>query len=188
MLRYAVEHYGVTGVGITLSKEQRAWALRKNKKEGLSDTIEIRLEDYRETRAIRQVRLDRHVRACGQGLLRHIHAESRGAAQAKWPRAPPHNRRAVAYSRDRQPLVHALHLPGLTLAAAPRDHGAHRCLRDDGRPRRESEDALCRHAAALEGKLRSEQDEDRAARPAVQRDVPPNVELLPSVVRSRVPQ
>ena len=44
LLRYAAKHYGVHGVGITISREQHAYA--KNSCKGLD--IEIRLMDYRE--------------------------------------------------------------------------------------------------------------------------------------------
>ena len=40
---------GATVVGLTLSKEQKAWAEEKIAKAGLSDRVEIRLQDYRET-------------------------------------------------------------------------------------------------------------------------------------------
>ena len=40
---------GVSVVGLTLSTEQKAWAERKIADAGLSDRIEIRLEDYRDT-------------------------------------------------------------------------------------------------------------------------------------------
>ncbi len=40
---------GASVVGLTLSKEQKAWAEDKIAKAGLSDRIEIRLQDYRET-------------------------------------------------------------------------------------------------------------------------------------------
>jgi cyclopropane-fatty-acyl-phospholipid synthase len=40
---------GVSVVGLTLSTEQKAWAERKVADAGLSDRIEVRLQDYRET-------------------------------------------------------------------------------------------------------------------------------------------
>jgi cyclopropane-fatty-acyl-phospholipid synthase len=40
---------GVTVVGLTLSTEQKTWALRKIADAGLSDRIEVRLADYRDT-------------------------------------------------------------------------------------------------------------------------------------------
>jgi len=40
---------GASVVGLTLSSEQKAWADRKIAEAGLSDRIEIRLQDYRET-------------------------------------------------------------------------------------------------------------------------------------------
>ena len=36
-------------VGLTLSTEQKAWAERKIAEAGLSDRVEIRLQDYRDT-------------------------------------------------------------------------------------------------------------------------------------------
>ena len=40
---------GVEVVGLTLSREQKAWAEAKIAEAGLADRIEIRLQDYRET-------------------------------------------------------------------------------------------------------------------------------------------
>src|SRR3954471_19977413 len=40
---------GATVVGLTLSKEQKAWADQKVARAGLADAIEIRLQDYRDT-------------------------------------------------------------------------------------------------------------------------------------------
>ena len=40
---------GVSVVGLTLSTEQKAWAERKIAEAGLSDRIEVRLQDYRDT-------------------------------------------------------------------------------------------------------------------------------------------
>ncbi len=48
MLRHAVKHYGVKAVGITLSAEQQALALEMNQEQGLSENIDIQLQDYRE--------------------------------------------------------------------------------------------------------------------------------------------
>jgi len=48
MTRHAVLHHGVRAVGITLSPEQARWARERNEREGLSDRIEIRLQDYRD--------------------------------------------------------------------------------------------------------------------------------------------
>lgn len=47
-LIYAAETYGVTGVGLTVSKEQKELADKLVAEKGLSDRIEIRLQDYRE--------------------------------------------------------------------------------------------------------------------------------------------
>jgi cyclopropane-fatty-acyl-phospholipid synthase len=50
MLRYAAKHYGVRGVGMTLSGEQAKWARQRIREDGLDDRIEIRVEDYRHTK------------------------------------------------------------------------------------------------------------------------------------------
>ena len=48
-LAIAAARRGVDVVGLTLSKEQKAWADRAVSQAGLADRIEIRLQDYRET-------------------------------------------------------------------------------------------------------------------------------------------
>jgi cyclopropane-fatty-acyl-phospholipid synthase len=48
-LAIAAARRGASVVGLTLSSEQKAWADRKIADAGLSDKIEIRLQDYRET-------------------------------------------------------------------------------------------------------------------------------------------
>jgi cyclopropane-fatty-acyl-phospholipid synthase len=48
-LAIAAAKRGVEVVGLTLSTEQKAWAEEKVAKAGLSEKIEIRLQDYRET-------------------------------------------------------------------------------------------------------------------------------------------
>jgi cyclopropane-fatty-acyl-phospholipid synthase len=47
LLIHAVQHYGVTAVGVTLSAEQRAFGMARVEALGLQDRIEIRLQDYR---------------------------------------------------------------------------------------------------------------------------------------------
>ncbi|MDQ3578417.1 MAG: cyclopropane-fatty-acyl-phospholipid synthase family protein [Actinomycetota bacterium] len=45
---HAARHYGVKVTGITLSKEQRAFILDRLDEYGLSDQVDIRLQDYRD--------------------------------------------------------------------------------------------------------------------------------------------
>ncbi|MDQ3403578.1 MAG: cyclopropane-fatty-acyl-phospholipid synthase family protein [Actinomycetota bacterium] len=45
---HAAKHYGVKVTGITLSKEQRAFILDRLDEYGLSDQVDIRLQDYRD--------------------------------------------------------------------------------------------------------------------------------------------
>ncbi|WP_261560801.1 SAM-dependent methyltransferase, partial [Frankia tisae] len=48
MLIHAARHHGARGVGVTISVEQAAEARRRIAEAGLTDAIEIRLQDYRE--------------------------------------------------------------------------------------------------------------------------------------------
>lgn len=48
MVRHAVKNYGVTALGVTLSKEQAAWAQQRNVDEGIADRAEVRFQDYRD--------------------------------------------------------------------------------------------------------------------------------------------
>ncbi|AUH42658.1 SAM-dependent methyltransferase [Streptomyces sp. CMB-StM0423] len=49
MVLHAAREYGVRAVGITLSREQAAYARKRVADAGLGDRIEIRVQDYRET-------------------------------------------------------------------------------------------------------------------------------------------
>jgi len=48
LVRHAAANYGVTAVGVTLSPEQAAEALRRVNEEGLEDRVKIKVRDYRE--------------------------------------------------------------------------------------------------------------------------------------------
>ena len=48
LLMHAAKHYGVAATGITISKEQAALAKERIEAAGLSDKIEVRVQDYRE--------------------------------------------------------------------------------------------------------------------------------------------
>jgi cyclopropane-fatty-acyl-phospholipid synthase len=48
MVRHAAREYGVTAVGVTLSREQAAWATEAIKRDGLDDLAEVRFGDYRD--------------------------------------------------------------------------------------------------------------------------------------------
>ncbi|HUH07002.1 MAG TPA: cyclopropane-fatty-acyl-phospholipid synthase family protein [Egibacteraceae bacterium] len=65
LLLHAAEHYGVTGVGITLSSTQFEAARRRIADAGLADRLQIRLEDYRDVEgefdAIASVGMVEHV-------------------------------------------------------------------------------------------------------------------------------
>ena len=48
MVRHAVQHYGVTALGVTLSREQAQWAQERIEAEGLGDRAQVRFQDYRD--------------------------------------------------------------------------------------------------------------------------------------------
>jgi cyclopropane-fatty-acyl-phospholipid synthase len=48
MVRHAATHYGAEVVGVTLSREQAAWAQDAIKRDGLDDVAEVRFGDYRD--------------------------------------------------------------------------------------------------------------------------------------------
>lgn len=65
MVRYAARH-GVRATGVTLSREQAAWAQRAIADEGLSDLAEVRHGDYRDIResgfdAVSSIGLTEHI-------------------------------------------------------------------------------------------------------------------------------
>jgi len=65
MVRYAARH-GVKAVGVTLSKEQAAWAQKAIADEGLADLAEVRHGDYRDVResgfdAVSSIGLTEHI-------------------------------------------------------------------------------------------------------------------------------
>jgi cyclopropane-fatty-acyl-phospholipid synthase len=68
MLIYAAQHYGITGVGATLSREQVEWGNAKITELGLSDQIHLELKDYRDLEGV----FDKIV---SLGLLEHTFHE-----------------------------------------------------------------------------------------------------------------
>ncbi|MBF4163397.1 class I SAM-dependent methyltransferase [Nocardioides acrostichi] len=48
MVRHAAKHYGVQALGVTLSREQAAWAKEAIDADGLGDRAEVRHSDYRD--------------------------------------------------------------------------------------------------------------------------------------------
>jgi cyclopropane-fatty-acyl-phospholipid synthase len=66
MVRHAVRHYGVTALGVTLSREQATWAQEAIKADGLDDVAEVRHLDYRDVTesgfdAISSIGLTEHI-------------------------------------------------------------------------------------------------------------------------------
>lgn len=67
MLRYAAEHYGISGLGITLSSAQQQEATERAAKAGLQDRLTYRLMDYRDLPE--DLRFDKMV---SMGCFEHI--------------------------------------------------------------------------------------------------------------------
>jgi cyclopropane-fatty-acyl-phospholipid synthase len=66
LVLHAVEHYGVHATGVTLSVEQAAFARKRIAEAGLTERIEIRVQDYRDVRdgpydAISSIGMAEHV-------------------------------------------------------------------------------------------------------------------------------
>lgn len=66
MVRHAVKHYGVTALGVTLSREQATWAQEAIRRDGLEGRAEVRHGDYRDVTergfdAISSIGLTEHI-------------------------------------------------------------------------------------------------------------------------------
>ena len=66
MVRHAAREYGVKALGVTLSREQAAWAQQAIKEEGLDHLAEVRFMDYRQVEetefdAISSIGLTEHI-------------------------------------------------------------------------------------------------------------------------------
>jgi cyclopropane-fatty-acyl-phospholipid synthase len=72
MLIYAAQHYGITGVGVTLSAEQTAEANRRIERAGLQDRIQVEHADYRDLAGSGRV-FDKVISV---GCLEHIGKEN----------------------------------------------------------------------------------------------------------------
>ena len=48
MVRHAAREYGVTALGVTLSRQQALWSQREIERQGLADLAEVRHSDYRD--------------------------------------------------------------------------------------------------------------------------------------------
>lgn len=72
MLIYAAEHYGISGVGVTLSREQAAESNRRIEEKGLQDRINVEHLDYRDLQKRSRV-FDKVVSV---GCLEHVGKEN----------------------------------------------------------------------------------------------------------------
>ena len=65
LLIHAAEHYGVTGVGVTLSRTQAEAAKQRIADAGLTDRVEVRLQDYRDV-------TERFDAVASIGMIEHV--------------------------------------------------------------------------------------------------------------------
>ncbi len=83
MVRHAVTHYGVTAVGVTLSRQQAEWGQKAVAEDGLGDRAEIRHLDYRDVTetgfdAVSSIGLTEHIgRAQLPAYFAHLYARLR---------------------------------------------------------------------------------------------------------------
>jgi cyclopropane-fatty-acyl-phospholipid synthase len=66
LLIYAAQHYGITGLGVTLSEEQYRLASERVARAGLQDQLRIELRDYRSIRA------DSFDKIVSVGMFEHV--------------------------------------------------------------------------------------------------------------------
>ena len=104
LLAWAAQHYGATGVGVTLSETQAEAANERLARAGLSDRVEVRLADYRELSteepfdAVCSIGMVEHVgdaqlteyaqttrRLLAPGGLTLVHAITRQGEAPPWP-------------------------------------------------------------------------------------------------------
>jgi cyclopropane-fatty-acyl-phospholipid synthase len=72
MVMHAAAHYQVAAVGITVSEQQRALARQRVAEAGLSDWVEIRLQDYRDVGTSASV--DQYDAISSIGMFEHVGA------------------------------------------------------------------------------------------------------------------
>ena len=94
MVMHAAQHHGVRAVGVTVSRRQAELAAKRVAEAGLTDRVEIRLQDYRDVRdgpydAISSIGMFEHVGLAQLGeYFDRVHA----APRARWPAAQPRDR------------------------------------------------------------------------------------------------
>ena len=149
MVRHAVLHYGVTAIGVTLSKEQASWGAERMAREGLDDRGDIRHGDYRDVAeggfdAVSSIGLTEHIGVANYpAYFRFLREQAAGRRSAAEPLHHPPRQPAPGHpvARVHQPLRvpgrwphrlgrhrHGHGGPGLR-GAPPREPA--RALRDD---------------------------------------------------------
>ena len=130
MVRHAAKHYGVKALGVTLSREQAAWAQAAIEREGLSDLAEVRFMDYRDVReggfdAVSSIGLTEHIGV--QELPGVLRVPAGQAASRRAAAQPLHHPAGQPARRDHARRVHRpLRLPGRR-ADRLRPHHHRRC-------------------------------------------------------------
>lgn len=78
LLRYAVTHYGVVGYGVTLSKEQAAYANAAFERAGIADRCRAEVRDYRDIDPAR-----RFDKVTAVGMVEHVGVARLGEVYSK---------------------------------------------------------------------------------------------------------
>ena len=111
---HAARIYGVNVVGVTLSREQADYALKRMIDEGINDFVEIRVQDYRDVTdgpydAIASIGMAEHV---GAAMLPDYAAQLYALLRAAGPVAQPRHLPQTGQPRGSPRLLHrSLRLP-----------------------------------------------------------------------------
>lgn len=87
MVLHAVKNYGVSAIGVTLSRQQAEWGQRAIEDAGLADRAQVRFSDYRDVRetgfdAVSSIGLTEHIgRANYASYFRFLHSRLRNGGR-----------------------------------------------------------------------------------------------------------
>src|SRR3546814_17493398 len=93
MAIHAAREYGVDVVGVTISREQVELARQRVEEAGLTDRVEIRLQDYRHLtggnfEAISSIGMSEHVGKARRSEERRVGKEGVSTCRSRWEPEP----------------------------------------------------------------------------------------------------
>ena len=151
MVRHAATHYGVEVVGVTLSREQAAWAQDAIKRDGLDDVAEVRFGDYRDVPdtgfdAVSSIGLTEHIGIRNYpSYFAFLQRQARAGRPAAQPLHHPAGQRRHRHRRLHRPL----RVPRRRADRLGPDHHRDPERRPGGAPRGEPPGALRADAQGL---------------------------------------